>query len=91
MKGITEIPTARSYIFSSLTNSDEKTLEPYGTLPNMSPELIPPNEERPLGILQKTKINKHNGIDTALQSKREEPDLPHNETPFFSIIIYTRN
>ena len=80
-----------NYIFSSLTNSDEKTIEPYGTLPNMSPELIPPNEERPLEILQKTKINKHNGIDTALQSKREEPALPHNETPFFSIIIYTRN
>ena len=35
-----------NYIFSSLTKSDEKTLEPYGTLPNMSPELIPPNEKR---------------------------------------------
>ena len=32
-----------NYIISSLTNSDEKTLEPYGTLPNMSPELIAPN------------------------------------------------
>ena len=66
-----------------MTNSDEKTLEPYGTIPNMSPELIPPNEKRSLEILQKTKINKHNRIETALQRKREEPTLPHNETPFF--------
>ena len=70
-----------NYIFGSLTNSEEKTLEPYGTLPNMSPELIPPNEKRSLEIPQKTKISKHNRIETALQFKREEPALPHNETP----------
>ena len=69
-----------NYVFTSLTNSDEKTLEPYGTLPNMSPELIPPNEKRSLEILQKTKINKH-GIEILLQWKREEPAFPHNETP----------
>ena len=64
-----------------MTNSDEKTVEPYGTLPNMSPELIAPNEKRSLEILQKTKINKHNRIETASQWKREEPALSHNETP----------
>ena len=69
-----------NYIFSSLTNSDEKTLELYGTLPNMSPELISPNEKRSLEILQKTKVNKH-GIEILLQWKREEPAFPHNETP----------
>ena len=73
--------SSRNYIFSSLTNSDEKTLEPYGTLPNMSQELIAPNEKRSLEILQKTKINKHNHIKTALQWKREEPALPHNKAP----------
>ena len=70
-----------NYVFTSLTNSDEKTLEPYGTLTNMSPELIPPNEKGSLKILQKTKINKHNRIETTLQWKREEPTLTHNETP----------
>ena len=44
-----------NYIFSSLTNSDEKILEPYRTLPNMPPELIPPNETRSLKLLQKNK------------------------------------
>ena len=53
-----------NYISNSLTNSDEKTLEPYGTLPNMSLELIPPNEKRSLEILQKTKISKNNYIET---------------------------
>ena len=67
-----------NYIFSSLNNSDEKTLEPYGTLPIMSPELIPPNEKRSLEILQKTKINKHNRLETALQWKRDDQALPHN-------------
>ena len=38
-----------NYISNILTNIDEKTqnfwkLEPFGTLPNMSPGLIPPNE-----------------------------------------------
>ena len=47
----------------------------------MSPELIAPNEKRSLEILQKTKINKHNLIQIVLQWKREEPALPHNETP----------
>ena len=70
-----------NYIISSLANIDENTLEPYGTLPNMSPELITPNEKRSLEILQKTKIDKHNVIEIALQWKREEPVLPHNETP----------
>ena len=64
-----------------MTNIDEKTIEPYGTLPNMSPELIAPNEKRSLEILQKTKINKHDCIEIASQWKREEPALPHNETP----------
>ena len=67
-----------------MTNSDKKTLEPFGTLPNMSPELTPPNGKRSLEIIQKTKINKHNRIETALQWKREEPALPHNETPALS-------
>ena len=44
-----------NYIFSSLTNTDEKTLEPYRTLPNMPPELIPHNETRSLKLLQKNK------------------------------------
>ena len=70
-----------NYIISSLTNSDEKTLEHYGTLPNMSPELIAPKEKRSLEILQKTKINKYNRIEIALQWKRDEPALPHNKTP----------
>ena len=70
-----------NYIISSLTNNDEKTLETYGTLPNMSPELIAPNEKRSLEILQKTKIDKQNVIQIVLQWKREEPALPHNETP----------
>ena len=43
------------YIFSSLTNSDEKILEPYRTLQNMPPELIPSNETRSLKLLQKNK------------------------------------
>ena len=62
-------------ISNNLTNSDKKTLEPYGTLPNMSPELTPPNEKRSLEILHKTKINKNNRIETALQWKSEEPDF----------------
>ena len=62
-------------ISNNLTNSDKKTLEPYGTLPNMSPELTPPNEKRSLEILQKTKISKNNRIETALQWKSEEPDF----------------
>ena len=73
-----------NYIFSSLTDSDKKTLEPYKTLPNMSPELIAPNEKRLLEILQKTKINKHNRIETALQWKREEPALPHTLSQYLS-------
>ena len=65
-----------NYIISSLTNSDEKTLETYGTLPKMSPELIAPNEKRSLEILQNTKINKHNRIEIALQRKgRNQLDL----------------
>ena len=64
-----------------MNNSDEKILEPYGTLANTSPNLIAPNEKRSLEILQKTKINKHNRIETALQWKMEEPALPRNETP----------
>ena len=70
-----------NYTSNSLTNSDEKTLKPYGTLPNMPPELMTPNEKRSLEILQKTKINKNNRIETGLQWKREEPALHHNETP----------
>ena len=49
-----------------------------------SSELIPPNEKRSLEILQKTKVNKHNRIETALQWKREELALPHNEIPALS-------
>ena len=67
-----------------MTNSDKKILEPYGTLPNMSQELTPPNEKRSLEILQETKINKHNRVETTLQWKKEEPALPHNETPALS-------
>ena len=70
-----------NYISNSLTNSDEKILEPCGTLPNMSLELIPPYEKRSLEILQKTKISKNNYIETGWQWKKEEPALPHNETP----------
>ena len=52
----------------SETPPGQMTLEHYGTLPNMSAELIPPNEKRLLEILQKTKISKHNRIERALQS-----------------------
>ena len=58
--------SSSNYISNSLTNSDKKTLELYRTLPNMSPELIPPNEKRLLEILQKTKI-KNSHIETVLQ------------------------
>ena len=47
----------------------------------MSLELIAPNGKRSLEILQRKKINKNNRIEIALQWKREEPALPHNETP----------
>ena len=35
-----------NYMSNSLTNTHKNILEPYGSLPNMSPELIPPNEKR---------------------------------------------
>ena len=47
----------------------------------MTLELMTPNEKRSLEILQKTKINKNNRIETGLQWKREEPALHYNETP----------
>ena len=55
-------------------------LESYGTLPKMSPELLPPNEKRSLEILQKTTIIKDNSIETGLLWKKEELVLLHNRT-----------
>ena len=74
-----------NFISNSLTNIDEKIqtfwkLESYGTLPKMSPELLPPKEKRSLEIQQKTKIIKNNRIETGLLWKREEPVLTHNGT-----------
>ena len=46
----------------------------------MSPGLQPPNEKRSLEIFQKTAIIKDNHIETVLLWKRNEPDLPHNQT-----------
>ena len=39
-----------NYISNSLPNSDKKTIEPYETITNMSPELISPNQKRSLEI-----------------------------------------
>ena len=74
-----------NYISNSLTNIDEKIqnfwkLESYGTLPKMSPELLPPNEKRSLVILQETTVIKDNCIKTGLPWKKEEPALPHNRS-----------
>ena len=74
-----------NFIFNSLSNIDKKTqnflkLELYRTLPNMSPELIPPKEKRLSEILQKTKIIEKNRIDTGLLWKKDEPILTHNRT-----------
>ena len=56
-------------ISNSLTNIDKKIqnfwkLDSYGTLPEMSPELLLPKEKRSLEIQQKTKIIKNNRIKT---------------------------
>ena len=60
-----------NFTSNSLTNPDEKIqnfwkLESYGTLPKMSPELLPLKEKRSLEIQQKTKIIKNNLIETGL-------------------------
>ena len=71
------------FISNSLTNIDERIqnfwkLDSYGTLPKMSPELLPPNEKRTLEILQKTTIIRDNHIETGLLWKKDEPVLPYN-------------
>ena len=71
------------FISNSLINIDERIqnfwkLDSYGTLPKMSPELLPPNEKRTLEILQKTTIIRDNHIETGLLWKKDEPVLPYN-------------
>ena len=72
-----------NFVSNSLTNIDERIqnfwkLDSYGTLPKMSPELLPPNEKRTLEILQKTTIIRDNHIETGLLWKKDEPVLPYN-------------
>ena len=74
-----------NFMSNSFTNIDEKiqnfwNLNSYGTLPKMSPELLPPKEKRSSEIQQKTKIIKNNRIETGLLWKREELVLTDNGT-----------
>ena len=74
-----------NFISNSLTNIDEKIqnfwkLDSCGTLPKMSPELLPPKEKKSLEIQQKTKVIKNNRIETGLLWKKEEPVLTHSGT-----------
>ena len=73
-----------NFISNTLTKIDEKIqnfwkLNSYGTLPKMSPELLPPNEKRTLEILQKTTIIRDNHIETGLLWKKNEAVLPYNQ------------